>query len=54
MEVDIQNRGETPKQGNTPMRVDLTSYLGAGNYPGHSYRLVHTRGDDYGRYWTNR
>ena len=41
-------------QGNTPMRVDLTSYLGAGNYPGHSYRLVHRRGDAYGTYWTNR
>ena len=40
-------------QGNTPMRVDLTSYLGAGNYPGHSYRLVHRREDAYGRYWTN-
>ena len=39
--------------GNTPMRVDLTSYLGAGNYPGHSYRLVHRRGDSYGYYWTN-
>ena len=43
-----------PSQGNTPMRVDLTSYLGAGNYPGHSYRLVHRRGDDYNTYWTNR
>ena len=36
------------------MRVDLTSYLGAGNYPGHSYRLVHRRGDSYSLYWTNR
>ena len=34
--------------GNTPMRVDLSAYLGAGNYPGHSYRLVHRRGDSYG------
>ena len=40
-------------QGNTPMRVDLTSYLGGGNYPGHSYRLVHRRGDAYNTYWTN-
>ena len=38
--------------GNTPMRVDLSTYLGAGNYPGHSYRLVHRRGDRYGFLWT--
>ena len=38
--------------GNTPTRVDLTSYLGPGNYPGHSYRLVHRRGNKYRYRWT--
>ena len=38
--------------GNTPDRVDLSMYLGKGNYPGHSYRLVHRRGDRYGYQWT--
>ena len=38
--------------GNTPDRVDLSMYLGKGNYPGHSYRLVHRRGDRYGYAWT--
>ena len=38
--------------GNYPNRVDLSSYLGAGNYPGHSYRLTHRRGDQYGYRWT--
>ena len=39
--------------GNYPNRVDLSSYLGEGNYPGHSYRLVHQRGDRYGYRWTS-
>ncbi len=34
--------------GNTPGRVDLSMYLGSGNYPGHSYRLTHRRGEAYG------
>ncbi len=34
--------------GNAPGRVDLSVYLGSGDYPGHSYRLTHRRGDDYG------
>lgn len=33
---------------NTPRRVDLSVYLGAGSYPGHSYRLTYRRGDDAG------
>ena len=35
--------------GNYPNRVDISMYLGAGTYPGHSYRLNRTRGDGYGR-----
>lgn len=38
--------------GNYPNRVDLSMYLGAGNYPGHSYRLQHRRGDDYRKAWS--
>lgn len=38
--------------GNYPNRVDISQYLGAGTYPGHSYRLVHRRGDQYGYRWT--
>lgn len=34
--------------GNTPRRVDLGMYLGAGNYPGHSYELVYRRGNAFG------
>ena len=34
--------------GNTPRRVDLSVYLGAGSYPGHSYQLTHRRGDAFG------
>ena len=34
--------------GNTPRRVDLSMYLGAGNYPGHSYRLTPRRGTAFG------
>ena len=34
--------------GNAPGRVDLTVYLGTGEYPGHSYHLTHRRGNDYG------
>lgn len=37
--------------GNYPNRVDLSAYLGEGTYTGHSYRLVHRRGDEYGRGW---
>jgi len=39
--------------GNYPNRVDISQYLGAGTYPGHSYRLVHRRGDQYGYRWTS-
>lgn len=34
--------------GNTPRRVDLGMYLGAGSYPGHSYQLVYRRGSAFG------
>lgn len=34
--------------GNMPQRIDLSMYLGAGNYPGHSYRVVHRRGTAFG------
>ena len=34
--------------GNTPMRVDLTRYLGPGTYRGHSYSLYKTRGSAFG------
>ena len=34
--------------GNMPRRVDLDIYLGAGHYPGHSYRVVPRRGDAFG------
>ncbi len=34
--------------GNTPRRVDLGMYLGAGDYPGHSYELVYRRGNAFG------
>ena len=35
--------------GNMPRRVDLSMYLGgAGNYPGHSYRLTPRRGTAFG------
>ena len=34
--------------GNTPRRVDLSVYLGAGSYPGHSYQLTRRRGDAFG------
>ncbi len=34
--------------GNMPQRVDLGMYLGAGNYPGHSYRLAPRRGTAFG------
>ena len=34
--------------GNTPQRVDLSVYLGAGSYPGHSYQLTYRRGDASG------
>ena len=34
--------------GNTPRRVDLETYLGAGSYPGHSYQLLYRRGSAFG------
>lgn len=34
--------------GNMPRRIDLGMYLGAGNYPGHSYRVVQRRGTAFG------
>ena len=34
--------------GDTPRRVDLSVYLGAGNYPGHNYRLTPRRGTAFG------
>ena len=34
--------------GNMPRRVDLSMYLGSGNYPGHSYRLTPRRGTAFG------
>lgn len=34
--------------GNMPRRVDLSVYLGAGDYPGHSYRLTPRRGTAFG------
>ena len=40
--------------GNTPIRVDLSTYLGAGNYYGHSYRLRHRRGSNYGKRYVCR
>lgn len=40
--------------GNYPNRVDISMYLGPGAYPGHSYTLLHTRGDDYGLGYTCR
>jgi hypothetical protein len=40
--------------GNYPNRVDISTYLGPGRYPGHSYRLRHRRGDRYGTGFTCR
>lgn len=34
--------------GNLPRRVDLSMYLGTGDYPGHSYRLTPRRGTAFG------
>ena len=34
--------------GNMPPRVDLGMYLGAGDYPGHSYQVVPRRGEAFG------
>ena len=34
--------------GNTPRRVDLGVYLGAGSYPGHTYRIAYRRGSEFG------
>jgi hypothetical protein len=34
--------------GNTPRRVDLSVYLGAGSYPGHTYEISYQRGDAFG------
>lgn len=34
--------------GNTPRRVDLSVYLGAGSYPGHTYEVSFQRGDAFG------
>lgn len=34
--------------GNTPRRVDLSQYLGAGTYAGHSYEITYQRGDAFG------
>ena len=40
--------------GNYPNRVDISQYLGAGTYPGHSYRLVHRRDGDATDRWQTR
>ena len=37
-----------PTQPTQPGRVNLSAYLGDGDYPGHTYRLFRSRGDDYG------
>ena len=36
------------RRGTRRGRVDLSVYLGAGSYPGHSYQLTHRRGDAFG------
>lgn len=37
--------------GNYPNRVDIRTYLGPGQYPGHSYKLLRRRGAEYGYRW---
>ena len=37
--------------GNYPNRVDISTYLGPGRYPGHSYELLRRRGAEYGYRW---
>ena len=40
--------------GNYPNRVNISAYLGAGRYPGHTYELLRRRGADYGYRWVCR
>lgn len=38
-----------PKQPVQPGTVNLSNYLGPGDYAGHSYQVSHRRGSNYGR-----